>query len=250
MDQGSLYDDIAEYYDLVYADWESSMQRHGDAIATMIGAIQSRQARILDVSAGIGTQALPLASLGYDVVARDLSPGAIARLQREAQSRGLAIDAAPCDMRAVSGSVDGQFDAIISFDNSIPHLLTDREIVDTFQSLTTLLRPQGVLLISVRDYSTVDRAPRSFHSYGERVRGGRTFRLGQEWRWVDASHYSTTMIIENYDGGTWTEVVRASAQYYAVPIKTLLGLMTSAGLKAAPVVDVPFSQPVLCGRAG
>ncbi|HUF18419.1 MAG TPA: class I SAM-dependent methyltransferase [Thermoanaerobaculia bacterium] len=250
MDQGSFYDDIAEYYDLVYVDWESSMQRHGDAIAAMLGSAQRARVRVLDVSAGIGTQALPLASLGYDVVARDVSEGAISRLRREAKSRGLKIDAAPGDMRNVSSSVNGQFDAVISFDNSIPHLLNDIEIADTFRSLGGLLRPEGVLLISVRDYGAVDRTARSFHSYGERIRDGRTFRLGQEWQWVDASHYSTTMIIESHDGTMWREVVRSSAQYYAVPINTLLDLMVKAGLKAAPVEEVPFFQPVLCGRAG
>lgn len=250
MDQGLFYDDIAEYYDLVYVDWESSMQRHGDAIAAMLGSALGPHARVLDVSAGIGTQALPLAALGYDVVARDLSQGAIGRLRREAKSRGLTIDAAPCDMRDVSSSVDGQFDAVISFDNSIPHLLNDTEIAETFRSLAGLLRPQGVLLISVRDYGAVDRAPRSFHSYGERMRDGRTFRLGQEWQWVDASHYTTTMIIESRDGTLWREVMRSSAQYYAVPPKTLLGLMTKAGLKAAAVEKVPFFQPVICGCAG
>ena len=28
MDQSQFYDDLAEYYDLIYVDWEGSMGRH------------------------------------------------------------------------------------------------------------------------------------------------------------------------------------------------------------------------------
>ncbi len=68
VNQGQFYDDIAEYYDLIYADWEGSMLRHGAAIAEILDGRVPSRTRILDVSAGIGTQVLPLAALGYEVV--------------------------------------------------------------------------------------------------------------------------------------------------------------------------------------
>jgi len=60
---------------------------------------------VLDVAAGVGTQALPLASAGFVVTARDLSPGAVARLSREVASRGLSIDVEQADMRSVGDTV-------------------------------------------------------------------------------------------------------------------------------------------------
>ncbi len=248
MDQGSFYDDIAGYYDLIYADWDESMRRHGAAISTMLGSAPPH-ARILDVSAGIGTQALPLASMGYDVVARDLSPGAIRRLQREAQDRGLSIDAAPSDMRDVARSVDGLFDAVISFDNSVPHLLTDADITATLRGLSEVLVPGGVILLSVRDYDGVDRSPTSIHRYGERTRQGSRYRMSQEWEWYDPSHYRTTMIIEREQEKRWREVVRTVAAYHAISIPRLLELMEGVGLDARRVEEPPFFQPVLRGRA-
>ena len=146
------------------------------------------------LSAGIGTQALPLASLGYDVVARDLSPSAIRRLRREAQGRGLAIDAATADMRDPRRSVAGAFDAVISFDNSVPHLLTDADIVTALRGWADLLAPRGVVLLSVRDYDAVDRSPNSVHVYGERTRRDRRYRMRQEWAWYDEARYRTTMV--------------------------------------------------------
>lgn len=249
MDPASYYDDIAEYYDLIFADWEESMRRHGAAISAMVGTGPPR-ARILDVSAGIGTQSLPLASLGYEVVARDLSSGAIRRLRREAQARGLQLDAAPSDMRDVGRTVDGLFDAVIAFDNSIPHLLTDGDIVTTLRGLLPLLAPAGVVLISVRDYAEVDRSARSVLRYGERSRGGRRYRVRQEWEWYDSSHYRTTMIIEENRQDAWAEIVRTVAAYYAIPLARLVELMGEAGLRASQVADVQFYQPVLLGRVG
>ena len=250
LDQRSFYDDIAEYYDLIYADWEGSMRRHGDAIAAMLGDPDPSTCRVLDVSAGIGTQALPLAAMGYRVVARDLSPNAVARLRREAQARGLTLDAEAADMREVGASVAGRFDAVVAFDNSVPHLLTDEDIRAAFSQLAAVLAPGGSILLSVRDYDSVDRAPISFHEYGERARNGRRFRMSQEWRWRSPTHYRTTMRVEEAVGDAWTERVRTEAEYYAIPIERILELMRDAGLVASRVVDVPFFQPVLRGVAG
>lgn len=249
VDQGSFYDDIAEFYDLIYVDWDESMRRHGATISAMLGR-DPAATRILDASAGIGTQSLPLAALGFEVVARDLSASAIRRLQREAEDRGLQIEAAPADMREVASSIDGLFDAVISFDNSIPHLLSDADIVSTLGGFRQVLAPGGLVLLSVRDYEKVERSPTSVHRYGERTRDGARYRMSQEWEWYDAEHYRTTMVVEQEEGGGWSEVIRTVAAYYAVPIPALLELMRGAGLKAERVDEPPFSQPVLRGRAG
>jgi SAM-dependent methyltransferase len=226
------------------------MRRHAAAISAMLGDPEPSSCRILDVSAGIGTQSLPLAEMGYEVVARDLSPNAIRRLRREAQTRGLSIDADTADMREVRNSVSGLFDAVVSFDNSIPHLLTDAEIRASFSEFGRLLAPGGQLLVSVRDYASVNREPSSFHDYGERVRDGRRFRLGQQWQWRGPTHYRTTMMIEESIGQSWTELIRTDAEYYAVPVERLLQLMAEANFVATLVHDVPFFQPVLSGGAG
>jgi 2-polyprenyl-3-methyl-5-hydroxy-6-metoxy-1,4-benzoquinol methylase len=225
------------------------MRRHAAAISAMLGDPSPSSTRILDVSAGIGTQALPLAALGYEVVARDLSPSAIRRLDREAKDRGLDIDSGTADMRDIGQSVAGSFNAIVAFDNSIPHLLTDAEIRTSFAAFRQLLAPGGQVLVSVRDYAAAKRQS-SFHPYGERTRGDRRFRLGQEWQWQSPTHYRTTMIVEEFVSEQWTEVVRTVAEYYAVSLDHLLELMREAELIGDQVHDVPFFQPVLRAGAG
>jgi 2-polyprenyl-3-methyl-5-hydroxy-6-metoxy-1,4-benzoquinol methylase len=252
MTVSQFYDDLSAYYDLIYADWEGSMARQGLAIHQILRAEFPETAagglRVLDVASGIGTQAIPLAQQGYQVVARDLSPGAVARLSQEARIRGLQIDSAVADMREVSGSVEGPFDAVLAMDNSVPHLPTDREIVTAFHEFRRLLADRGRLLISVRDYEKVDRAPTSTHPYGKRTRDGKTYRLEQRWEWVDPEHYSATFLFEEFREGAWSPVLRSQAEYYAIPKPRLLSLMNEAGFEPGEVTETPFFQPVLVGR--
>ena len=239
-----MYDALAPYYDLIYTDWEATMRRQGDALSPLLRP----GSPVLDVAAGIGTQALPLAAAGFDVVARDLSRGAIDRLRHEASQRGLRVDADVADMRRVGRTVDGRFGAVVALDNALPHLLDDVEILEALMGFRALLEPDGVLLFSVRDYAVVDRAPRSTHPYGTRPRDGRTFRLNQEWRWTDPDRYLTTMIVEEEGPEGWHELVRASSRYYAVPLARLLELCGDAGFETEAVTAPEFFQPLVKAR--
>lgn len=147
-----MYDALAPYYDLIYPDWDASMRRQGAALAALIPGTPAAS-RILDVSAGIGTQALALATLGYEVVARDVSEGAVRRLAAEAAARGLPLDTGVADMRRVADTVTGEFDAVVSLDNSVPHLLGDDDILAALEEMRRVLAPSGVVLVSLRDYA-------------------------------------------------------------------------------------------------
>ena len=65
-------------------------------------------------------------------------------------------------MTHVSGSVCGDFDAIIAMDNSVPHLLSDAEIAQAFPGFRKVLRPGGALPVSVRDHGPEDRSATRF----------------------------------------------------------------------------------------
>ncbi len=253
MTTARFYDDLAPCYDLIFQDWELSMSRQGAAIDQLIRRELGPDHRlpditIVDASAGIGTQALPLALKGYRVTARDISPDAIARLQHEAAQRGLDIPSAVADMRALRSSVSEQFHVVLSFDNSLPHLLTDADLLTAFREFVGALRPGGIVLCSVRDYERIDRAETSTHPYGTRWRGGVEYRLRQDWTWRDTAHYDATMVIEEKRADGWREVVRTTMAYYAVPIARLVELMSEAGFVGLKRDDAVLYQPVLIGH--
>ena len=117
----AFYDELAPFYHLIFPDWEASIERQ----ATILDNVIRRQwgsdtKTLLDVSCGIGTQALGLAQRGYLVTASDLSPQAIARAKQEARKRGLPIAFSVVDMRKAAAYHQHEYDVLISCDNSIP----------------------------------------------------------------------------------------------------------------------------------
>ena len=253
-DAAQFYDDLAEYYDLIFEDCDASMARQGAALQQLIraelGVAGPDTIRVLDVACGIGTQALPLALRGFQVTGRDISAGAITRLRREAEARHVGINAAVADMRQVAASVKGPFDVVLAFDNSLPHLLTAADIVIALRQCHETLRRRGLLLCSVRDYDAVPRGEPAVHPYGERRRGGDVYQLRQEWTWDSTTHYQLKFVVEKLHAPDPVTVLEAVTRYFAVSIARLLALMGEAGFTDCRRVDGIIYQPVLVGRAG
>lgn len=253
MDPARFYNDLASHYDLIFHDWEASMALQGDRLDQLIRAeIRvgefARGVDVLDISAGIGTQALPLARRGYRVTARDISSAALHRLDREAALRNLSIPCDLMDMRCRPTASSASFDVILSFDNALPHLLSDDELLTALHASFDQLRPGGLFLASVRDYSAVPRTTSSTHQYGERTRHGHRYRLRQDWTWTDADHYDATMIIEQQIRDEWVETTRTTMSYYAVSLNRLLTLMEEAGFSHVRADSSQFYQPILIGH--
>src|SRR5262245_22603210 len=95
-----FYERMASLYHLIFQDWDESIERQAEQLADVIRERWGVSARtVLDVSCGIGTQAIGLAKRGFVITASDLSGGAIARAKDEAQKRSVEIDFSVCDMR-------------------------------------------------------------------------------------------------------------------------------------------------------
>ena len=249
-----FYDDLAAHYHLIFEDWEASMARQGgvltDLITGQLGRAAPTAPRVLDAACGIGTQTLPLAARGFRLVARDLSPKAVARLKREADAKGLEVDVAVADMRHVRESVSGEFDVVLVFDNSLAHLHSDDDLRAAFQEFLSVLRQGGVFLCSVRDYDRVQRGEPATHMYGSRQYAGERYHLRQEWEWDDPTHYQATFIIDRETPSGLVRELCTKGQFYAVSTGRLLELMREAGFQNCRRVDEMFYQPILTGRKG
>lgn len=59
------------------------------------------------------------------------------------------------------------FDVVLACDNSVPHLLSDSDILSAFQQFYACTAPDGVCLVSVRDYAATDLSQAAqFQPYG------------------------------------------------------------------------------------
>ena len=146
----AFYDELAGEYHLLFpAELDLVCDAEGAALEPLLPA---PPARVLDVSCGIGTQAIGLAARGYEVVGRDLSPRAVDRARAEADRRGLALDLAVADMREVHRAVEGRFDAVITCDNSLAHLPSAGDLGAALHAARRVLRDGGTFVATVRDY--------------------------------------------------------------------------------------------------
>lgn len=182
----SFYDAIAEYYPLFYRDWETQMEREGLGLRTIFRNRDVK--RVLDASAGAGAQAIPLAQLGFQVVAADPSPGMLRKAYEIAQERGLVdkMQFVRSDFIDLPELVEAPFDAIVTKGNALPHLTEDKEIERTLRNFHRLLRPGGTLVIGMRDFGPfLEDRPRFIPGLVNRLDDGTDFITFDIWEWRD-----------------------------------------------------------------
>lgn len=181
-----FYDAIAEYYPYFYRDWETQLEREGLGLRAIFR--NKGVQRILDASCGAGTQSIPLAKLGFDVVAVDPSQGMLKKAHQIATDYGVVdkIEFIRGDFLDLQNIVNGQFDAIITKGNSLPHLLTDDEIELTIHIFHELLRPGGVIVIGMRDFGPfMEDRPRFLPGFINTDPDGHEFITFDVWEWED-----------------------------------------------------------------
>ena len=240
-----FYDQLAPYYHLLYPSWEASSARQSRGLAHVLSEFGVEPgSNVLDAACGIGTQALGLADLGYNVTASDLSPAAVARARDEARARGLMITFTVADLRQLSQAIHGRFAAVVACDNAIPHLLSDEEIRAAFTECRRLLQPNGVLALSVRDYASIERRSPDHHSYGTRTVGDHEYTAEQIWRW-DGDQYDLTLRLTDRHGAEPPVVHEFHSRYYAVTLARLEALLREAGFENIRRRDEHFFQPLL-----
>lgn len=243
-----MYDEIADVYHLVYEDWEKAVRRQSSSIAgaleTVLGAGPHR---ILDVSCGIGTQALGLAGLGHEVTASDLSAGAVRRARREASSRGLSLKVEVADMRECQRVHGTGFDAVISCDNSFAHLQGE-STATALRGMRGCLRDGGVALIGIRDYRPdEERSEDQVWTYGTRHEGEDRYVVFQTRDWNGDSYEAGMYFVREARGGQSAAVISGHSMLHAIEVDVLAGLMQEARFGNVRRDDKLLHPPVLLG---
>ena len=243
----SFYDQLAPFFHLIYADWNASVRRQGEQLSAIIADEWPGSKKILDVSCGIGTQAIGLALQGLSVSGSDLSEKEVERARQEAGKLGVEVDFSVCDMRGAFAHHGPGFDVAVSCDNSLPHLLTDADLLLALKQMASCVPVGGGCLITVRDYAREERGLNLVKPYGARVENGHRYLMFQVWDFEgDCYELTFFFVVENLA----TREVRTHAMrstYYAVTTDRLCELMKQAGLTNVRRLDGAFFQPVLIG---
>jgi SAM-dependent methyltransferase len=244
-----FYDRMAGLYHLIFPNWDESIERQAGQLTGIIHERWGEESKtILDVSCGIGTQAIGLAKRGFVVTASDLSEAAVSRARAEARRHAVQIDLSICDMRVAHTHHQRQFNVVISCDNSIAHFLDDNDLLLALRQMYECTRPGGGCLLTVRDYDREERGVGLVKPHGVRDEGGKRYVIFQVWDFV-GQVYDLAMyfvVDDRTSGEIVTHVMRTRCN--AVGTDHLLALMSSAGFTRAERLDGRFYQPVLVGN--
>ena len=248
MDARTFYDELAEDYDALHADWPSSVRSQGETLDRLIrGELGDAPQRVLDCACGIGTQAIGLALRGHDVLATDLSPGAVERAAREAAAMGAALRTGVADFTRLAEQVAGTFSCVLACDNSVAHLHADCDLAGFAAGVRAKLEPGGLALVSLRDYAPLvaERAP------GHPVRVGPGTISFQVWEWDDDGRsYELAQFTLRGEGERWETACRRT-RLRALLREELCGALSGAGLAEvrwrAPG-ETGYYQPIVTGR--
>lgn len=235
-----FYDDLAADYHLIFRDWWAGATWQGEVLTGLLhDAGVDPPARVYDCTCGIGTQALPLAARGFRITGTDLSPAAVERARAAATERGIDVRLGVADIRALPAD---RFDAVVSFDNSLPHLLTDDDLAAAVRSVRGCLGSGGVFMAGIRDYDAILRDGTA--GVEPVVHGSGTTRriVGQAWEWAaDRRTVEISMFILRPGGDGWSAAVRS------VTYRALRRAELTAALEAGGFGEVRWLMPAASG---
>ena len=244
-----FYDGLAGEYDSLFADWQASTREQAAVLDRLFrGNGFDRSSRILDCACGIGTQAIGLAGLGYDVTGSDISEAELLEAGKRAGQNGLRLRLERADFRSLESCFAERFDIVIAMDNALPHMLTAEDLSAAVRSMVSRLRPGGLFVASIRDYDSLlltkpPYSPPYIHptEKGQRV----SF---QTWTWSGDSYRLIQYLIDDADR---LHVSRYACEYRAFRRSELTDLLLASGC-TDPVWRFPdatgYYQPIVTAK--
>ena len=245
----TFYDNLASQYDKLFLDRQSTTQEHAvllDRLFRDHGVHKS--ARILDCACGIGTQAIGLAALVYDVTASDISTGEIAEAKERAAKNDVQIRFETADFCALSETFPEPFDIVIAMDNALPHMLSSSALESAIKSIVNQIAEGGLFVASIRDYDALlkDKPPYSPPYIHKTDKGQRV--SFQTWTW-DGDHYKLTQYI--IDDETALQVSKFECEYRATRREEMTNLLLSHGCSKVEWLfpeETAFYQPIVVAK--
>ena len=228
-----FYDALAPMFD-VMTDWDARLAAEGPFLKSVLEDAGAR--RVLDAACGSGGHALWLARQGYEVAGADVSPVMIALAQQKAAADGIGVPFVVSDLANLHTSTI--YDAVLCLGNSLPHLLTQDDLVAALRGMAGVLRPGGVLVLQNLNYDLRWQGqPRWFMAQGGVLDGQEVL----VWRFADydapAGRIAFHIALFRKDAPNWKVEVHTTPHRPLFRADLLVAL-TEAG----------FSEPRAYGR--
>ena len=148
----------SHYEDWSPIDWYQNVKDQGRAYSEFLHARGfDTNARIVDLTCGMGTQIIGLAAQGYETLGIDLAPGQIERARSESKNFDLQIQPKweVLDALKASEVLQERYDVVLSCGNSVPLLGELSYIEQLVLSAKNLLSQRGVFISVLIDYTEI-----------------------------------------------------------------------------------------------
>jgi SAM-dependent methyltransferase len=224
-----VYDDLSADYDR-FIDWEGRLQSELPFVEKQLQSVNAH--RVLDTACGSGMHAVALAERGYEVVGTDLSAAMIERARHNAadvEGDAHFYVAGFGELAHVLDIEKEGFDALLCLGNSLPHVLTQEDLIATVADFYECLQPGGLLLIQNRNFDAVlaDK---------DRWMGPQSHREGdKEWlflRFYDFEPHErlafNLVVLRREADDDWEQQV-ISTRLWALRQKEVLNALTKVG---------------------
>lgn len=245
----TFYDKLATQYHKLFLDWEAATKEQAEILDRMFKTEGfDNGARVLDCACGIGTQAIGLATLGYNVTASDISEEEIKEAKVRARNNNANITFKVADFRKLEDVFGNKFDVVIAMDNALPHMLTKEDLQAAIESVTARVADGGLFVASIRDYDALlaDKPPYSPPYIHKTDKGQRV--SFQTWDWAGERYKLTQYIIEDEET---LQTSRFECEYRGVTRDELTQLLLENGYKKVQwkfPEETGFYQPVAVAR--
>jgi len=114
----------------------------------------------VDLGAGFGMHSIPLARLGFSVLALDSSPQLLAELRTHAA--GLPVRTVQADLLDFPAHLAGPVDLILCMGDTLTHLEEPADVERLLKAVAPALRPGGRFVATFRDYRELPEGERRF----------------------------------------------------------------------------------------
>jgi 2-polyprenyl-3-methyl-5-hydroxy-6-metoxy-1,4-benzoquinol methylase len=245
----TFYDNLATHYDKLFLDWNATTREQALILDKIfIDYDFDKTARILDCACGIGTQAIGLATLGYNVTASDISDGELVEAAKRAEENGAKIRFEHADFCSLSDKFSEQFDIVIAMDNALPHMLSYEALEKAIKSIVNQMKDGGLFVASIRDYDLLlNEKPNHSSPYIHKTDKGQRV-LFQTWDWVGENYKFIQYIIDDEET---TTISKFECEYRATRREEITKLLYSNGCSKVEW-ELPektgFYQPIVIAK--
>ena len=141
---------LADVYSWMYGGWDAALARYTEFFTTR-GIAPHGSKRAIDLGAGCGFQAIPLARLGFSVTAIDLDRKLLAELEQHLD--GEEIETVCADILEFRRHAPKTAELIVCMVDTLLHLETQDAVTRLAADVFAALEPGGTFIATFRDFT-------------------------------------------------------------------------------------------------